>query len=46
MVHNNADQLASLSSPTAGVPGVLAEVAPSGTVYYIREPSGALLAHN
>jgi RHS repeat-associated protein len=31
--------------PTASVPAVLAEVTPEdGTVYYIREPSGALIA--
>ena len=30
--------------PTAAVPAVVEEITPSGTVYYIREPSGGLIA--
>ncbi len=30
--------------PSAGIPAVVEEVTPGGSVYYIREPSGALIA--
>ena len=29
---------------TAGIPAVIEEVSPSGSVYYVREPNGALIA--
>ena len=31
-------------NPLAGIPAVIEEVTPSGSVYYVREPNGALLA--
>ncbi len=30
--------------PSAGIPAVVEEVTPGGSVYYVREPSGALIA--
>lgn len=41
---SNGEMTQFVYDTTAGIPAVIEEVAPSGSVCYIREPSGALIA--
>ena len=41
---NGTSSYSFVYDPTAGIPAVIEEVTPDGSVYYYREPSGSLIA--